>query len=68
MNNEVQDIFFNESGDALIATRRGVFKYNGTTFVRIDPRLGGYDFNLTNTGQINKTSDGIYWFTGWDLE
>ena len=30
MNNEVQDIFFDESGDALIATMRGVFKYNGT--------------------------------------
>ena len=65
MNNEVQDIFFDESGDALIATMRGIFKYNGTTFVRIDPRQGGYDFNLSNTGQINKTSDGIYWFTGW---
>ena len=65
MNNEVQDIFFDESGNALISTMDGVFRYNGTTFVRIDPRLGGYNFNLTNSGQINKTSDGIYWFAGW---
>ena len=33
-------IFFYESNDALIATMRGVFKYNGTTFVRIDQEGG----------------------------
>ena len=65
MNNEVQDIFFDESGNAMISTQGGTFLYNGITFVRVDPRLGGYNFNLTNSGQINKTSDGIYWFTGW---
>ena len=63
INNNVRDIYFDESGNAIISTDGGVYRYNGTTFVRFDPRMVGYDFNLTSSRQINKSSDGIYWFT-----
>ena len=38
-NNNVNEIYFDDSGDVLIATQRGVFKYNQKTFVRLDPSM-----------------------------
>ena len=59
----IKDIIFDELGNAIISTQNGVYKYNGTTFVRLDPRTSGYDFDLSASFEINKSSDGIYWFT-----
>ena len=40
-------------------------KYNGKTFVRLDPRSGNYNFELNAGMEISRTKDGIYWFTDW---
>ena len=64
-NEIVNDIYFDETGNAFITTQGGVFRYNGTTFVRLDPRMAGHDFSLIQTNQVNKSSDGIYWFNDW---
>ena len=64
-NREVNDIYFDDSGEALISTQGGVYRYNGKTFVRLNPRMAGHDFGLRNVQQINRSSDGIYWFNDW---
>ena len=64
-SNEVNDIYFDQSGNAIISTGGGVFRYNGKTFVRLDPKTAGYDFELNAGMQINRSKDGIYWFTDW---
>jgi len=63
LNNQVNDVYFDETGNAIISTEGGVFKYNGKTFVRLDPKTAGYDFELNVGGMINRSKDGIYWFT-----
>ena len=65
-NHNVNDIYFNDSGDAIIATQGGAFKYNGLTFVRLDPKMAGHDFSLSQVNQVNRSSDGILWFNDWN--
>ena len=64
-NSEINDIYFDDSGEAIITTQRGVYRYNSTTFVRLNPKMAGHDFGLRNVHQINRSSDGIYWFNDW---
>ena len=64
-NNNVNEIYFDDSGDVLIATQRGVFKYNQKTFVRLDPSMVGHDYKMRNVNQITRTNDGIFWFNDW---
>ena len=64
-NNQINDVYFDKSGNAIISTGNGVFRYNGKTFVRLDPKSAGYNFELNAGMEINRSKDGIYWFTDW---
>ncbi|MAI86479.1 MAG: hypothetical protein CMF99_04875, partial [Candidatus Marinimicrobia bacterium] len=64
-NNQINDIYFDKSGNAIISSNGGVVKYNGKTFIRLDPKSADYNFELNRGLQINRTKDGIYWFTDW---
>ena len=64
-DNQINDIYFDKSGNAIISTGNGVFRYNGKTFVRLDPKSAGYNFELNAGMEINRSKDGIYWFTDW---
>ena len=62
-DNRIRDIYFDDTGDVLISTQRGVVKYNYKTFVNLNPRSLGYDFSFGNPNKISKTQDGIYWIS-----
>ena len=62
-HNQTHDFYFEENGDVLISTNLGINKFNGNTFTRIDPKNSKLDINIGNSFEINKSKDGMYWFT-----
>jgi len=64
-HNRINDIHFDENGNALIATWNGLNLYNGKTFILLDPKTLGYDFDLSQSMYINKSQDGIYWISDY---
>ena len=64
-HNIVQSINFNQTGDALIATDGGLNLFNGKTFILLDPRCQGYDFELENVQGVNRSKDGVYWISSY---
>ena len=64
-HNQTHDFYFEENGDVLISTNWGVNKFNGNTFISIDPKKSKLNVSIGNSFKINKSKDGMYWFTDY---
>ena len=60
------DIYFDENGDILVTTNRGISKLRDDgVFYKLDPIRAGDDKTLSNTFSMTKSKDGMYWVSGW---